>query len=226
MPEGHTIRRLALEHARVFAGEPLRVSSPQGRFAGAQLVDGRELRGTDAYGKHLFYVFADDRLVHVHLGLYGSFTLGPLPAPQPRGLVRMRLVGQTHWADLRGPGACEVVDPAQAAALTARLGPDPLRADGDPERAWARLHRSRQPVAGLLMEQTVLAGVGNVYRAEVLFRARLDPFTPGREVARERWEALWADLVRLMRAGVRTGRIVTTAPEHRTRRGPVRAEDA
>jgi endonuclease-8/formamidopyrimidine-DNA glycosylase len=77
------------------------------------------------------------------------------------------------------------------------------------------------------MDQSVLAGVGNVYRAEILFRHGVSPFRPGRDVDAGTWAAMWSDLVVLMRAGVRMGRIVTTRPEHRTRRGgAVRREDA
>ena len=68
------------------------------------------------------------------------------------------------------------------------------------------------------MDQKVLAGVGNVYRAEVLFRHGLDPQLPGRSLDRETWDAMWADLVVLMRDGVRTGRIDTVRPEHDPRR--------
>jgi len=226
VPEGHTIRRLALDQGELFGGAPLAVSSPQGRFTGARLVDGQVLQRTEAYGKHLFYVFPEDRVVHVHLGLYGKYAVGGLPPPEPRGLIRMRLVGSSHWADLRGPGACEVLDPAQVAELISRQGPDPLRPDADKELAWARLHRSKSPVAGLLMDQKIFAGVGNVFRAEVLFRARVGPYTPGRDLPREAFDAVWADLVKLMRAGVRANRIVTTRPEDRPRRSPIRVEDA
>jgi formamidopyrimidine-DNA glycosylase len=77
------------------------------------------------------------------------------------------------------------------------------------------------------MDQTIAAGVGNVYRAEVLYRAGIDPHRPGRLVTRDEWDAMWADLVSLMRAGLRTGRIVTTRPADRERRtGRVRPEDA
>ena len=113
----------------------------------------------------------------------------------------MRLVGPTHYADLRGPTACELITDAEAAAIRARLGEDPLRRDADPDRAWARISRSRAPLATLLMDQTVIAGVGNVYRAEVLFRHGLDPQLPGRGLGRERWDAMWADLVGLLRDG-------------------------
>ncbi len=100
-------------------------------------------------------------------------------------------------------------------AIQDRLGPDPLRRDADPERAWARISRSRAPIAGLLMQQEVVAGIGNVYRAEILFRHQVDPYLPGRELDRAVWEAMWDDLVVLMKAGVRSGRIVTTEREDR-----------
>ena len=64
------------------------------------------------------------------------------------------------------------------------------------------------------MDQGVFAGVGNIYRAEVLYRHRLDPFRPGRTLRRGQFDAVWADLVELMAEGVRTGRIDTVRPEH------------
>jgi endonuclease-8 len=224
MPEGHTLHRLADLHSRRFAGRPVAVSSPQGRFAAsAALIDGRVLERAEAHGKHLFHHYGPDLVVHVHLGLYGTFSGEPLPAGEPVGQVRMRMVGSTHYADLRGATACELVTDAEVAAVHARLGPDPLRPDADPDRAWARISRSRSPLATLLMDQSVIAGVGNVYRAELLFRHRIDPRMPGRALRREVWEAMWDDLVALMRDGVRTGRIDTVASEHdpeRTGRAP------
>jgi endonuclease VIII len=215
VPEGHTIHRLAREHNRLLAGHPVHASSPQGRFTeGAAVIDGRVLDRTDAYGKHLFHRYGDVFL-HVHLGLYGKFTVGAQPAPAPRGALRLRLLADGHWVDLRGPTACELMTPPEVAAVRARLGPDPLRRDCDPEAAWTRLSRSRVAIGALLMDQSVLAGIGNVYRAEILFRHGLEPHRPGRDLPRETWDALWPDLVTLMRAGVRAGRIVTTRPEDR-----------
>lgn len=228
MPEGHTIHRLARDLGAHFGGRPVHASSPQGRFSdGAAMVDGRVLEGTDAHGKHLFLGFAGERWVHVHLGLYGSFRSGPAPAPAPKGALRLRLEDATMWADLRGPTACELVTPAEKAAVHARLGPDPLRSDADPERAWTRISRSRTAIGALLMAQDVVSGVGNVYRAELLFRHGIEPHRPGSLLTRVEWDALWADLRALMRAGVRTGRIVTTRPADRKRAGgPVRREDS
>ncbi|MEU6698823.1 DNA-formamidopyrimidine glycosylase family protein [Pseudonocardia sp. NPDC046786] len=215
MPEGHTVHRLARLQRRRFAGRPVDVSSPQGRFTtGAGAVDGRVLDGVDAHGKHLFQYFGPDTVVHVHLGLWGRFGNRRRPETSPRGQVRMRIVGDSHYADLRGPAACELLDDAGVAALRARLGEDPLRADADPERVRDRFARSRAPLAALLMDQSVIAGVGNVFRAETLFRTGLDPMTPARELDDDTFAALWADLSAMLRDGERRGRIETILPAH------------
>ena len=125
------------------------------------------------------------------------------------GQVRLRLVTDDHVADLRGPILCAVITPEQVEAVTSRLGPDPLRPEPDPDLAWRRISRSGKTIAELLMDQSVLAGVGNVYRCEVLFRQRVDPFRPGREIRRSSWDAIWLDLVDLLPLGVATGKIVT-----------------
>lgn len=214
MPEGHTLHRLAGDLLDRFGGRVVGSSSPQGRFA-AHLLDGRELTRAEAHGKHLLVAFADvAEQVHVHLGLYGTFGFLDGDEHPVVGQVRWRLSTSEVTADLRGPTACELLDPAQVDNLTARIGPDPLRDDADPDRAWARVSRSRTSVAALLMDQTVLGGVGNVYRAEVLFRLGLDPMTPGRELGRATWDAIWSDLVGLMREGVLSGRIDTVRPAH------------
>lgn len=213
MPEGHTLHRLARLHQKRYAKRPVLVSSPQGRFD-ASRVDGRVLVRAEAHGKHLFHVYGPDAIVHVHLGLYGTFREDPLPVAEPVGQVRMRMVGETHWTDLRGPTRCELLNRAEQQELLDRLGPDPLRRNADPLLAYDRMTRSRLPVAALLMDQKVLAGVGNVYRAEILFRHRMSPTLPGRDLDRALWLEMWADLVVLMREGVRKGRIDTVRAEH------------
>ena len=217
MPEGHSIHRLAVRHRALLVGRTVSVSSPQGRFAeGAATLDGRVLESTEAWGKHLFHRY-DELWLHVHLGLFGRFRDGKGEPPEPKGALRLRLVTDTAWADLRGPTACEVFTDPERDALLARIGPDPLRDDADPAPAFAKLARSRRTVGELLLDQSVLAGVGNVYRAEVLFRHGVDPYLPGREVDPVAFEAMWHDLTVLMDAGVRSGRIVTTDPDDRER---------
>ncbi len=227
MPEGHTIHRLARHVRSRLGGQVLSATSPQGPFsAGASLVDRRTLHGVDAHGKHLFLGF-DDRWVHIHLGLFGRVSFAPTPASPPRGAVRLRLVGDDTVVDLRGPTACELIGPDDKRALHARLGADPLRRDADPDHAYQRLKRRRLPIGALLLDQSLVAGIGNVYRAELLHRAALSPRRQGRDVTAAEWVGLWDDTVTQLRAGVRSGRIVTTAREHRDRpSGRARRSDA
>jgi endonuclease-8 len=213
MPEGHTLFALARDLDAAYRGTQPSATSPQGRFAaGAALIDGRTFLHATSWGKHLFAEFEGDAWLHVHLGLIGTFTIdqhqyvGEVPVV---GQVRLRLATEDHVADLRGPTLCAVITPEQVEAVTSRLGPDPLRPEPDPELAWRRISRSGKSVAELLMDQSVLAGVGNVYRSEVLFRKRVDPFRPGRELRRSTWDAIWLDLVDLLPLGVATGKIVT-----------------
>ena len=228
MPEGHTVHRLARQHLLTFGQHPVEVTSPQGRFvAGADRISGQVLIGAQAHGKHEFLHFSEGLWLHVHLGLYGKWTFGQGDPPDPRGAVRVRLIGNDAWADLRGPTACEVITSDEVSAIRSRLGADPLRRDADHDAAGARIRRSGAPLGALLMQQEVVSGVGNVYRAETLFRARLDPWMPGRDLTSDDWDAIWADLVLLLRDGVRRGLIVTTLRADREHRsGAIRRDDA
>ena len=208
------------------------------------MLSGLRLDGAEAWGKQMALRFEGGVWLRVHLGLYGMWRFagpgllrfgrrsrGPVPEadglPPPRGAVRLRLEGLRHVADLSGPTACELLDQSGLDAVVAGMGADPLRPDADPERAWRIIHASRSPLAVLLMRQDVIAGIGNIYRAELLFRARLPPLLPGRELARDAWEALWADTALLLADGVRAGRIVTTLPADRTwKTGAARSADA
>ncbi|MGN6598068.1 MAG: Fpg/Nei family DNA glycosylase [Actinomycetes bacterium] len=223
MPEGHTLHRLAGALNRRFRGTAVSACSPQGRFeSGAAQLDGRVLERAEAYGKHLLASFEGlPESLHVHLGLYGSFALHTSPVTPPVGQVRLRLVGPKGWGDLRGPTACELLDEPARERLLSRLGPDPLRPDGSAAAAWQRISRSRSTMAALLMDQAVVAGIGNVYRAEVLFRHAVDPYLPGRDLPQPVWQAMWDDISALMKVGVRRGRILTLRAEDEGRLPPV-----
>lgn len=212
MPEGHVTHRLARALTEAFAGNPVRVSSPQGRFAAeAESLDGSALEAAEAYGKHLFLDFGPDRVVHIHLGLIGKLWVfeGAPTSPAPLDTVRLRLARGNTTAELRGPQWCRLITDAERAAVIEGLGADPLRPDADPERAWARLRGSRRSIGSLLMDQSVTAGVGNIFRAEVLYRHGVDPHRPGRDLGRATWELVWADLVGLMAYAFEQGRIDT-----------------
>jgi endonuclease VIII len=215
VPEGHTVHRLAARHRELFAGRRTRASSPQGRFeAGAKSVDGLVFRDATAHGKHLLHHYPGGRAVHVHLGLYGKFSDGPGTAPPPIGEIRLRMTTRAHWLDLRGPAVCELLDPAGVQTLLARLGPDPLRADADPARAYARISRSAKAIAALLLDQSVVAGAGLIFALEVLFRAGVAPSRPGRDIDPETFAGIWADLCALMAEAAQRGRIDTVHSAH------------
>ena len=214
MPEGHTLHRLARLHQKRFGKAPVIVTSPQGRFGdAAEAVSGRVLRTSDAWGKHLFHHYEGGAIVHVHLGLYGKFTEHPTPMPDPVGQVRMRMVGTVYGTDLRGPTVCEVIHQGEVDDIVARLGPDPLRRTADASLAWARISKSRRAIGALLMDQKVIAGVGNVYRSELLFRHHIEPHRPGTQLDEQEFDAAWTDLVALMKVGVSRGKIITVRPE-------------
>ncbi len=210
MPEGHTIHRAARDQRPMLVGKALDVSSPQGRFfEGAARLDGKRCAAIDAYGKHLLYRFDHHLALHIHLGLFGRFNTRKLPAPEPRGAVRVRMVSGTHVLDINGPNTCEVLDAADALALIARIGPDVLRKDAEPDRAFVRISKSRTSIGQLLMDQSVMAGIGNIYRSEILWRQKIHPATPGNRIARDVFDRLWTDAVQLLETGVKNDAIIT-----------------
>ncbi|MEM1303703.1 MAG: DNA-formamidopyrimidine glycosylase family protein [Planctomycetota bacterium] len=214
MPEGHTIHRIARDQNRDYAGQRLRVASPQGRFAdGAAELDGRRLVTIEAHGKHLGYRFEGDRVLHVHLGLYGKYRKHKAPPPEPRGAVRLRVIGDEKAFDLNGPNCCELLAPEKWEAVRNRLGPDPLRDDADPELLWDRMQRSRGAIGALLLNQAAVAGVGNIYRSEVLHLLDIHPDRPANSVTREEFDAMWELLVELLEIGVKHNRIIIADPE-------------
>ena len=131
--------------------------------------------------------------------------------PPVVGQVRLRLLTDVTCADLRGPTACQLQTPDEVAATIAKLGPDPLVDDvaAGEEMFTASVRRKPTPIGQLLMDQSVVSGIGNVYRAEMLFRARQNPHTPGRDVPEEVVRHLWRDWVDLLAIGVETGQMMT-----------------
>jgi endonuclease VIII len=194
----------------MLAGKVLSVASPQGRFyEGAARLDGEICIAVEAYGKHLIYQFENEMALHIHLGLFGRFRTAKLPAAEPRGEVRVRMMSDTHVVDINGPNTCEVLDPAELAALTKRVGPDVLRKDADPNLAFARITKSKTSIGQLLMDQAVIGGIGNIYRSEILWRQNVHPLTPGNKITRAVFEQLWADSVHLLEIGVKNNAIIT-----------------
>lgn len=218
MPEGHTVHRTANEFNRLFAGRQLTVGSPQGRFTeSARLVSGRVLVEAKAIGKQMFLRFENDLTIRIHLGIYGKWNYHTMDdadslEPEPVGQVRARFSNPSAAADLRGPTVCEVITVQEVASVERRLGPDPLNANPknrEAERFIERVLKSKTPIGLQLMNQDVIAGIGNVYRAEILFRAGISPHVPGNAVSREQLQEIWDDSVKLLKVGVATGVMIT-----------------
>lgn len=131
--------------------------------------------------------------------------------PEPVGQVRVRLLNERVCADLRGPMMCDVMTPAEVDQAIQKLGPDPANADNPAEMARFvdRAHKKRSPIGLVLMDQAIVAGIGNVYRAEMLFRAGLDPHTPANTLDRTVLEALWKDWAYLLEIGITVGQMMT-----------------
>ncbi|MEW9551252.1 DNA-formamidopyrimidine glycosylase family protein [Nonomuraea sp. NPDC050783] len=209
MPEGHLIHRHADEQQAALGGRVVRAAGPQGRFD-ARPYDGRVLTGVEALGKHLLYHFEDAPAIHVHLGMRGIF-LRYDPEARPRPGTRLRLAAGGAAFDLIAPIQCEPYGPEEEAALRASLGPDPLRADASRDEAVRRLTAFHGPVGAAVLDQKVWAGIGNAWRAELLFLVGLHPGLrdPGTERAGRLWDAAAAYLA----LGRDAGQVVSD-PDH------------
>ena len=186
MPEGHTVHRIAIDHSKVLRGKHVAVSSPQGRFAAdAALVDGARLTRIEAYGKHLFYLWGNG-----------------LGRPRPPRLVRQvprppRRARPTTYRPCacasrfrKQPSISRGRRTARSARRKIEIGscsasvPTRCRDDAEPHLAYEAIARRVAPIGQLLLEQKVMSGVGNVYRAEALFVNGIHPGRPGTEITR------------------------------------------
>lgn len=229
MPEGHvTHRNVRLQSAALGLGNAIRAHSPQGRFSdGAALINGRVLEHLDAHGKHLFYHWEGDTRLHVHLGLIGKFQIHRGPAPTPTGNTRLVLESDDASVFLAGPMVCDVITPGEEQAIRTQLGPDPISMPRRGHQFVERLSRKRVPIGAALLDQSVIAGVGNVYRAELLFLAGIHPSTPADGLTEEQAMQLWKLAVTELRRGVELGDILTVKPHDigvRSRAGLTREE--
>ena len=224
MPEGHVTHRIVKDHTPLLVGGPVSVSSPQGRFAAdAALVHQQPLQRMEAYGKHLFYWWANGHVGHVHLGLIGKYRVAVGPDAPVLGQVRMRLETDRATIDLMGPNECSIITPDDRDAIVERLGPDPLRRDAKPALAIERMAKSKQPIGQLLLDQKVMAGVGNVFRAEALFALGIDPRRPARDCTADELAAVWEMVVAMLRQGVKDNKIITIdRREFKVPKGPTK----
>jgi endonuclease VIII len=185
VPEGHTLA-LASRRLQPLVGHQV----AEGPLAGASVA------AVEARGKHLLIHSDDGRTLHAHLGLHGSVRL------RPPGAGRGRHVLRTAAGDavIRGT----VVREVRSARLRLPLGPDAL-GDFDAAEYLRRIHLVDRPVGEAIMDQRVIAGVGNIVKSEALWETRTDPFALVSSIDGARLQEVAAAAVDMLRAGVDEG---------------------
>jgi formamidopyrimidine-DNA glycosylase len=227
MVEGHSVHRVAAFHRQRLVGKAFAATSPNGRFtAGAAAIDGKIFHSIEAVGKNLFAFFGsneNDRVtIHVHFGMSGAWAVfdeNDDEIPEPSKTNRLRLQGHGLVADL----SAMTVNWSNGMNLyqekRTKLGQDPLRNDADPESLWTKVSASKKSIGALIMDQSYFTGPGNIYRAEILFKAGVHPDVPGNELERTQFDEIWKHTCQLLQRGYETGSILTVDKEEAIRLG-------
>eukprot|EP00890_Picochlorum_soloecismus_P004363 jgi/Picsp_1/4928/NSC_02292-R1_formamidopyrimidine-dna glycosylase len=228
MVEGHQCHRVGHFHRKKLLGLAFEASSPNGRFCeGAAAIHGKPLSRIEIHGKNLFYFFGnkeDEQVcVHFHFGMSGKFSLTEVDCdgnreeemPETKPTTRLQLVNMKNGyvAHLSAMTVQYGTVDSMYLGKIMKLGADPLRPDADPEEAWAKIKDSKKSIGFLLMDQSVIAGVGNIYRAEILFKSGVHPEQPGNSLVRGQFDKIWHHSCDLLERGFNTGSIITVDPE-------------
>jgi endonuclease-8 len=210
--EGDTIQRAARRIEAAIGGDQVEVSAPnpRGRMSGVQRLDGRTLERVDSHGKHLLLDFGELTL-HSHLGMSGSWHI------YPRGAAWRKPAGAA-WAVIRGKSseAVQFGGPTlrllRAGALRrdptlSRLGPDILAPDFNPDVVTSSLRAHPHRTLGdALLDQALVAGIGNIFKSEACFAARVDPWQPIADLTDEQLDRVVKAAHELMDDAVEQGR--------------------
>jgi formamidopyrimidine-DNA glycosylase len=218
---GRRVRGVEVVHADVLIGTPARLR---------RAVTGRTITGVGRRAKNVLLELDDGGVVWINLGMTG----GVLPLPRPRGARPARarygsaaahpavVFELDHGVDLvfddsRRFGTVQALDAASSAARAATFGPEPLGEGFTGEGLWRGLHASRAPIRSWLLDQRKIAGVGNIYAAEALFRAGIHPARRSDTVRRHEAEALHRSIQDVLSEAIRSGG--TTIRDYRNAEG-------
>jgi len=213
VPEGDTIWRTARALHAALAGKAvlaLASSEPAVTAVAEKLgLIGRTIEAVEARGKHLLFRFAGGAVLHTHQGMRGSWRLRrrAVTARRPRSARAVIETADVVAVCSLSP-VVEVLSPSQAAVhpVLARLGPDLLGPGFEPEAARRRLRaRGVLEISVALLDQTALAGIGNVYKSEVLYLCGVSPFTRVRDLDDATLERLGARAGEMLRRNVGPG---------------------
>ena len=212
MPEGDSIFRAARALNRALAGRTVTrfdsVFPRLTRIDQDQPLAGRTIERVDARGKHLLMHFSGDLVLHTHMRMHGAWHIYRPGERWSLPRHEMRIVIETadiHAIAFNVPIAGFVTSSELTRVAAIRdLGPDPLADDFDPAAAVTRiLQRADAEIADALLDQSAIAGIGNIYKSEVLFAGKVNPFASVGTLTREEVERLVALAVKLLRANVR-----------------------
>lgn len=219
MAEGHAVIRWA-RALNALVGEPLvEVRLPK-RWGerGSALIDAH-ITAVTTHGKHLLLHLSNGETLHTHAMQYGSWQIGErdMPLRKEAKYVRLRLVTPEHEAVFYHGPVIELLRPDELdnhGALLA-LGPDVMAADFDRDEAARRTQAAgERPIGDVVLDQRVMAGIGNIFKSEGLFLARIDPRRSAAEVSRAELDRFVDEVAPLMWRGTeRYGKTVTTTPE-------------
>ena len=221
MVEGHSVHRVATRHRQRLVGKIFRATSPNGRFTeGAAAISGKPFCRIEAVGKNLFAFFGPQKfpeqqtVVHIHFGMAGAWAcyFDDEPVPEPTKTTRLRLEHPGIVADLSAM-TVQHGDMSLFTSKKASLGEDPLRDDADPDHLWRKIQKSNKSIGALVMDQSYFTGPGNIYRAEILFKAGIHPDIPGKELEKHEFDTIWHHTIDLLQRGYQCGSILTVDPK-------------
>jgi formamidopyrimidine-DNA glycosylase len=218
MVEGHSVHRVAAAHRERLIGKKFKATSPNGRFAaGAAAIDGQTFQRIEAVGKNLFGFFGPANgplaVVHVHFGMAGVWSVfdGRVEVVPPTTATTRLCLEHPESGLVSHLSAMTVQlgDESLYHTKKAALGQDPLRQDANPDLLFSKVRKSTKRIGELVMDQSFFCGPGNIYRAEILFKAGVHPNIPGRDITRERFDLIWHHTVALLTRGFECGRSPT-----------------
>ena len=213
LPEVETIRRRLApllegrRFERVDITDP-RLTRPHDPFETARELEGERVTGVDRRGKYLIVRFESGRALLVHLRMTGSLrhaSKGTLPDdPHRRAVVKLDDGSDVAYRDVRRFGTWLLLEPPEVDGyLESRVGPEPLAASYRARHLADRLAGRRAPIKAALLDQRTVAGVGNIYADEALWRARVHPLTPAAELTSDEVKAVHGAVRAVLQAGIR-----------------------
>jgi formamidopyrimidine-DNA glycosylase len=207
LPEVETIKNELLPHVlgRTITGVDIYWEKMVRRSSVAELklrLVGRKITGLNRRGKYLFFHLDDGRVLVMHMKMTGSLLVDPADSRFTRAIIRLGDGVVLHFWDPRKFGKMSLEENEDA--VVGQLGPEPLGYGFTPEVLGRLLHKHKAPVKPVLIDQTVIAGIGNMYADEALFEAKIHPLKPANELTGDEIKHLYSAIRAVLRRALRS----------------------